>query len=122
MFKSLSTKLSQNLKTMLYKNTFTFKFSRKTTVSSKPPKIEESEIGDEYVDEAGNKLESIKVNQGIYPYMPLDDHPLIPGYARMIAISREISEKLKEMDVEKTKLVISVLRNPDKVEGVQPTM
>jgi hypothetical protein len=54
--------------------------------------------------------------------MPLDDHPLIPGYARMIAVTREITEKLKELNAEKTKIVISVLRNPEKVEALQASM
>lgn len=70
----------------------------------------------------GEKLDYIKVYKGMYPYMPLDDHPLIPGYARMIAVTREITEKLKEVNAEKTKLVISVLRNPEKVEALQPSM
>ena len=75
--------------------------------------------GTEVYQENGIKLDYIKIYHGLYPYMPLDDHPLIPGYARMIAVTREITDKLKEMNVEKTKLVISVLRNPDKMESLQ---
>jgi hypothetical protein len=54
--------------------------------------------------------------------MPLDDHPLIPGYARIIGLTMELTEKLKELNVEKTKLVVSVLKNPEKVEALQASM
>jgi hypothetical protein len=40
----------------------------------------------------------------------------------MIAVTREITEKLKEMNAEKTKMVISVLKNPDKMEALQTSM
>lgn len=127
MFKKFNGYLVKNTKSCFNQINFhmykTFPFSRKNTKPiqvSEPldPNIET----DEYIDEQGNKLNYVKVFHGIYPYLPLDDHPLIPGYARIIALTREITEKLKALNAEKTKLVIFVLKNPDKVEALQATM
>ncbi len=111
---------------MFYRSSFyRFDFSRKTLKTNGLPISEpfgEGVVGEDYVEEGGNKLDYIKVYNGTYPYMPLDDHPLIPGYARMIAVTREIIDKLKEANVEKTKIVMSVLKNPEKLEALQASM
>ncbi len=88
--------------------------------SFKPVALPEENL--ESFVEDGKELEYVKIYSGLYPYMPLDDHPLIPGYSRILAVTRELTDKLKEMNVEKTKLVISVLRNPENVEALQAQM
>jgi len=69
-----------------------------------------------------SKFKNVKVFQGKFPYMPIDDHPLIPGYARMLNISKELFEKLREAKVEQNQLVISVAKNPEQIEAVQLSM
>lgn len=69
-----------------------------------------------------NKFNNVKVFQGKFPYMPIDDHPLIPGYARMLNISKELFDKLKEAKVEQNQLVISVAKNPEQLEAIQLSM
>lgn len=123
MLKLFSNIFSKNTKS-LHKYTYSkFNFARKTVKETSVevpepadnPNTEDYEVG-------GKKLNYIKVYHGIYPYMPIDDHPIIPGYARMIAVTREITDRLKELNAEKTKVVISVLKNPEKVEALQPSM
>jgi len=98
----------------LYNPKFSF-----ATKSIKTGNVQLSEESFENLTEDGKKLENTKVYSGVYPYMPLDDHPLIPGYARMLAITMDLTNKLKELNVEKTKLVISVLKNPENIEALQ---
>ena len=125
MLKNIPNVLNRNIR-FFYKSSFyRFDFSRKNLKTSNLSISEPFGEGikpEEYKEEGGNTLDYIKVYHGSYPFMPLDDHPLIPGYARMIAVSREIIDKLKEANVEKTKLVMSVLKNPDKVEALQASM
>lgn len=125
MLKNIPNVLNRNIR-FFYKSSFyRFDFSRKnlkTSSISVSDSFGEGIKEEDYKDESGNKLDYIKVYHGSYPYMPLDDHPLIPGYARMIAVTREIIDKLKEANVEKTKLVMSVLKNPEKVEALQASM
>jgi hypothetical protein len=93
-----------------------FSFGRKITKKSNDPlEPETQEIEDE-------NPENIKVSFGTYPYLPLNDHPLIPGYGRLLAVTSEITEKLKEMNAEKTKIVVSVVKNPEKIEALQAAM
>ena len=73
----------------------------------------------EITEDHENKFKNIKIFQGKFPYMPIDDHPLIPGYARMLNISKELYEKLKEAKVEEHQMVISVARNPEQIEAIQ---
>lgn len=73
-------------------------------------------------DEHQNDYKNVKILQGKFPYMPIDDHPLIPGYARMLNISKELFDKLKEAKVEESNLVISVTKNPEQIEAVQLSM
>jgi hypothetical protein len=125
MLKTFPNVINKNIR-FFYKSSFyRFDFSRKNLKTSNISISEpfgEGVKGEEYREESGNKLDYIKVYHGTYPYMPLDDHPLIPGYARMLAVSREIIDKLKEANVEKTKMVMSVLKNPEKVEALQASM
>jgi hypothetical protein len=125
MFKNIPNVLNKNIR-FFYKSSFyRFDFSRKNLKTSNISINEPFGEGikpEDYQEDSGKKLDYIKVYNGSYPYMPLDDHPLIPGYARMIAVSRDIIDKLKEANVEKTKLVMSVLKNPDKVEALQASM
>ena len=125
MLKNFPNVLNRNIR-FFYKSSFyRFDFSRKNLKTSNISLTEPFGDGitaEDYKEESGNNLDYIKVYHGSYPYMPLDDHPLIPGYARMIAVSREIIDKLKEANVEKTKLVMSVLKNPEKVEALQASM
>ncbi len=82
-----------------------FSFSRKNS------KVKTSvEFAEEY---------PANVSHGIYPYFPLNDHPLIPGYGRLITVSSEITNRLKELNAEKTKIVVSVSRSPDSTEALQ---
>jgi len=97
-----------------------FYFGTKSIYTEKLP-LPEQENLESYVED-GKTIQNVKVYNGIYPYMPLDDHPLIPGYARIIGLTMELTEKLKELNVEKTKLVVSVLKNPEKVEALQASM
>jgi len=125
MLKNFPNVLKNNIR-FFYKSPFCrFDFSRKNLKNSNIPVTElygEGITQEDYKEEGGDSLDYIKVYHGSYPYMPLDDHPLIPGYARMIAVSREIIDKLKEVNIEKTKLVMSVLKNPEKVEALQASM
>ena len=73
-------------------------------------------------EDCENKFKNVKVFQGKFPYMPIDDHPLIPGYARMMNISKELFDKLKEANVEQNQLVISVTKNPEQIEAIQLSM
>jgi hypothetical protein len=120
MLKLFSNILNKRQKSLYKFTPSRYNFARKNSKESEMQIPESAEgAGTEVYQENGIKLDYIKNYHGLYPYMPLDDHPLIPGYARMIAVTREITDKLKEMNVEKTKLVISVLRNPDKMEALQ---
>jgi len=74
------------------------------------------------ITEQEEKIKHIKIYQGKFPYMPIDDHPLIPGYARMLNVSKELFDKLKEAKVEQNQLVISVTKNPEQIEAVQLSM
>jgi hypothetical protein len=123
MLKLFSNIFAKNTRSLHKYNYSKFNFARKTNkeTSVEVPEPADALKTEDYVD-GGTKLDYIKVYHGIYPYIPLDDHPLIPGYARMIAVTREITDKLKEMNAEKTKMVISVLRNPEKVEALQTSM
>ncbi len=96
-------KLSYN---SLYLKTLNiFSFSRKNT------KIKSSvEIAEE---------DPSSISHGIYPYIPLNDHPLIPGYGRLITVTSEITNKLKELNAEKTKIIVSVNRSPENTEALQ---
>ena len=113
MLKTFPNVLSRNMR-FFYKSSFyRFDFSRKNLKTSNISVTEpfgEGITAEDYKEENGNSLDYIKVYNSSYSYMALDDHPLIPGYSRMIAVSREIIDKLKEANVEKTKLVISVLK------------
>lgn len=100
-------------------------------IMTKKPKILgkklETDSGDnpELVDiteDQENKFKNVKVFKGKFPYMPIDDHPLIPGYARMLNISKELFDKLKEVKVEQNQLVISVAKNPEQIEAIQLSM
>jgi len=97
---------------------FSLKNIKPIDKSLKFDKIKHPELV-EITEEGENKLENIKLLQGRFPYLPLDDHPLIPGYARMLSLSKEIFDKLKELEVENTQLVISVLKNPEQMDAVQ---
>jgi hypothetical protein len=123
MLKLFSNIFAKNTR-FTHKNSYPrYNFARKTIKETEVQLPEPADsIKTEDYEEGGHKLDYIKVYHGLYPYMPLDDHPLIPGYARMIAVTREITEKLKELNAEKTKIVISVLRNPEKVEALQASM
>ena len=125
MLKNFPNVFKNNIRFFNKSSLFRCDFSRKNLKNSNISVSEpfgEGITAEDYKEESGNNLDYIKVYHGSYPYMPLDDHPLIPGYARMIAVSREIIDKLKEVNVEKTKLVMSVLKNPEKVEALQSSM
>jgi len=125
MLKTFPSIINRNIKNFYKTSFYRFDFSRKNLKTSNLSISEPFGDGvksEEYIEEGGNKLDYIKVYHGSYPYMPLDDHPLIPGYARMLAVSREIIDLLKEANVEKTKMVMSVLKNPEKVEALQASM
>src|SRR5690242_3229600 len=126
MFKKFNGILNNNIKTYFIKTNFhMYKinyFGRKSGKTVQLDDLDPDIQTEDYIDSTGNKLDYVKVYKGEFPYMPLDDHPLIPGYARMIAVSREITDKLKEINAEKTKLIISVLKNPEKVEALQASM
>lgn len=119
MLRSFSNILNKQNKSLNKYLSPRYNFARK---NMKDIQVPESAPGPEIYEQDGKKFDYIKVYQGIYPYLPLDDHPLIPGYARMIAVTRELTDKLKELNVEKSKMVISVLKNPDKMEALQTSM
>lgn len=52
----------------------------------------------------------LKTHIGKFPYFPINDHPLIPGYARFLPITMKLSEKISEyLDNDETqKFVLSV--------------
>lgn len=89
----------------------------------KVPKVTKSpndipEAKEDYF-ENGKKIPHIKVFKGTYPYLPLNDHPLIPGFHRRIPISKQLSAHLKWTKNQPAKMVISVLKNPESIEGMQ---
>lgn len=47
----------------------------------------------------------------IYPFLPLNDHPLVPGMPRIIPISKNIISSIKSLNEEKSTFVLSVLKN-----------
>jgi hypothetical protein len=101
--KVISPKLPYN--SLYLKTLIIFCFSRKNN------KIQTSvEIAEE---------DPAPLNHGIFPYIPLNDHPLIPGYGRLITVTSEITNKLKELNVEKTKIIVSVSKSPDSTEALQ---
>lgn len=54
----------------------------------------------------------LKTHTGLFPYLPLNDHPLVPGYTRFLPMSMKLSDKLAEM-IEKDdsqKFVFSVVK------------
>ena len=46
-----------------------------------------------------------------YPFLPLNDHPLIPGMPRIIPISKNLVSSIKSLKDQKTPFVLSVLKN-----------
>ena len=70
------------------------------------------------VEEVQNS-ETLKINFGTYPYFPLNDHPLIPGYGRLVTVTSEITNRLKEINAEKTKIVISISKTGENTEALQ---
>jgi hypothetical protein len=88
-------------------------FGRKTVKKGNEPGTPDAE---------NENPDDIKVSFGTFPYLPLNDHPLIPGYGRLLAVTSEITEKLKEINAEKTKIVVSVVKNPEKIEALQAAM
>ena len=91
-----------------------YRFIRKISKTEVvPPEVESS------IKSENNLNNAIKTFSGTYPYMPLYDHPLIPGYPRIIPANKAMLDKLIELNVEKTNIVLSVLKNPEKLEGLQ---
>jgi hypothetical protein len=74
------------------------------------------------VETESENPDNIKVSFGTYPYLPLNDHPLIPGYGRLLVVTSELTEKLKELNAEKTNIIVSVVKNPEKIEALQTAM
>ena len=77
-----------------------------------------SQKGEDYVDESGEKQSHIKKYSDNFIYLPLVDHPLIPGYTRLINMTKDIVEKLNAEKIEEKFLCMSVLKNPDQIEGL----
>jgi hypothetical protein len=85
-----------------------FSFSRKNTKIKTAVEIAEEE-----------SAAPTNIIQATYPYLPLNDHPLIPGYGRLITVTSEVTNKLKELNAEKTKIVVSVIKSPENTEALQ---
>jgi Lon-like ATP-dependent protease len=56
-----------------------------------------------------------KVHQGEFNYLPINDHPLIPGYTRFLPISMKLAEKIKNLTDENSevrpKIIMSVIKD-----------
>lgn len=83
--------------------------------------IGDQEVKTEDYFDNGSQLKYIQTYRGKFPYMPLDDHPLIPGYARQISISKKYLEILKATNAEAGGLVVSVVKNRNTIEAMQST-
>jgi hypothetical protein len=120
MFKKTSTKFFNPLLNNSLYPAQKFYFARSTkkdSLSLNKQYLASQKVVD-YTDENGQNVPHIRKFAGTFPYLPLDDHPLIPGYARLISITKEIAEKLVADNVEEKKLCMSVLKNPDRQQGI----
>ena len=118
MFRTFSN-LFKNPKTQI-NHFIKFNFITQKTKSLRKKNLDIAE-NPEIVD-ITDKYQNIKVFQGKFPYIPIDDHPLIPGYTRMLSLSRDLFERIRETNPEQNQLVISVCKNPEQIEGVQLSM
>lgn len=120
MFKKIGSSQNSRLLNTLYpvQKYFFVRGSKKSEMLSLNKQFLSSHKLEDYNDINGEKIANIKKFSGTFHYLPLDDHPLIPGYSRLISITKEIAEKLIEEKVEEKRLCMSVLKNPDKLEGV----
>lgn len=62
----------------------------------------------------------LKTHTGLFPYLPLNDHPLVPGYTRFLPMSLKLSDKISEL-VEKDetqKFVFSVVKENKSVDQI----
>ena len=73
----------------------------------------------EITDTHDIKYNNIRLFKGKFSYLPIDDHPLIPGYTRMLSITREILEIIKVKNLENNQIVVSVCKNPELIDSVQ---
>jgi hypothetical protein len=102
--------------TRLFNSLHYYNFVRKS------PKKPNDEATPDTPETENENPDNMKVSFGTFPYLPLNDHPLIPGYGRLLAVTSEITEKLKELNAEKTKIIVSVVKNPEKIEALQASM
>lgn len=80
------------------------------------PDFKETSLEDlEFVEHENYK--HLKTHVGKFPFLPINNHPLIPGYSRFVPISIKLAEKLMEFSEKsetektKTKVVMSVLKD-----------
>ena len=119
LFRSINKKINFKLVLKAKVNASFKNFSAKKIIKTKGIEVPET-LSEIIIDEDGTKIKNVKISTGIFPYFPLDDHPLIPGYSRMIPITREFLDKWNEIEQSKQlRSVISICKNPEKIEGLQ---
>jgi hypothetical protein len=120
MLKSFANLFNKNIKSFQHKScrfNFTRKFIKKPDVLFTDAERESNEIKESKEGKDGKDEQGMSV--GIFPYLPINDHPLIPGFIRSVLTSGELIDKMNNLKLNKKQVVVSVLRNPDKVEALQ---
>ena len=57
------------------------------------------------------KGKKINITNKVYPFLPLNEHPLIPGMPRIIPVTRHIITSLNKLKDKKTPIIFSVMKN-----------
>ena len=77
------------------------------------------DIDENYTPDA--QLPYISTLKGRFSFFPIDDHPLLPGYVRMIPISKKLENKLADPTTTQ-KVVVSTLKNPEMQQGMKAAL
>ena len=119
MFKSFSNILNKNIRSIHRLAFPRHNFSKKFLKTTTDLQVQDSPEGPLQSEETKSNY---KIYEGVYPYFPVDDHPIIPGYGRIIIVSQQILDSLKPKINSKSKFVVSVLKEPEKIDALQSTM
>lgn len=91
-------------------------FAKKTRKPINPgikPEIEKGLSEFDFIEDPS--FASQKIFTGEFPFLPINDHPLIPGYSRFLPISLKLANALtdlsdKETEQTRVKVVVSVMK------------
>ena len=57
------------------------------------------------------KGKKVNIANKVYPFLPLNEHPLIPGMPRIIPVTKHIITSLNKLKDKKTPIIFSVMKN-----------